>query len=61
MVTTNSARPTSCKVITMDGPAASGKSSVSRRLAQLHGWKWVSTGAFYRGLARVARLENIAL
>jgi cytidylate kinase len=48
-------------VITFDGPAASGKSSVSRRLAEIHGWSWVSTGAFYRGLARVARLEDVPL
>lgn len=42
------------KVITIDGPAASGKTSVSRELAHRLGWFWVSTGAFYRGLAYVA-------
>jgi CMP/dCMP kinase len=41
-------------VVTIDGPAASGKSSVSRELALRLGWSWVSTGAFYRGLAFVA-------
>jgi cytidylate kinase len=41
-------------VITIDGPVASGKSTVSRELAQRLGWQWVSTGAFYRGLAYVA-------
>ncbi len=41
-------------VITIDGPAASGKSSVSRELARRLGWNWVSTGAFYRGLAFAA-------
>lgn len=41
-------------VITIDGPAASGKSSVSRELARRLGWRWISTGAFYRGLAYVA-------
>src|SRR4051794_37528670 len=46
-------------VITIDGPAASGKSSVSRVLAAKLGWKWVSTGAFYRGLAWVAVQEKI--
>ena len=40
-------------IITVDGPAASGKTSVSRELARRLGWKWVSTGAFYRGLAYV--------
>lgn len=42
------------EVITIDGPAASGKSSVSRELAKKLGWSWVSTGSFYRGLAYVA-------
>lgn len=42
------------KVVTIDGPSASGKTSVSRELARRLGWKWVSTGAFYRGLAYAA-------
>lgn len=46
-------------VVTIDGPAASGKSSVSRDLAARLGWKWVSTGAFYRGLAWVASKEGV--
>lgn len=48
-------------VITIDGPAASGKSSVSREVARRFGWNWVSTGAFYRGLAYVAHAKNIDL
>lgn len=48
-------------VITIDGPAASGKSSVSRELAKRLGWSWVSTGAFYRGLGYVAMRKNIDL
>lgn len=48
-------------VVTIDGPAASGKSSVSRELARRLGWKWISTGAFYRGLAFVAHEEGIDL
>lgn len=51
----------SAPVITIDGPAASGKSSLSRDLAARLGWKWVSTGAFYRGLAWVAGREGIDL
>lgn len=39
------------KLITIDGPSASGKSSVSCQLARRLGWNWVSTGVFYRGLA----------
>lgn len=48
-------------VITIDGPAASGKSSVSRELARRLGWQWVSTGAFYRGLAFAALQLHIDL
>ncbi len=47
------------QIITIDGPSASGKSSVSRELARRLGWKWVSTGAFYRGLAFVAMKEDV--
>lgn len=47
-------------VVTIDGPAASGKSTVSRELAKRLGWLWVSTGAFYRGLAYVALQKGIA-
>lgn len=48
-------------VVTIDGPAASGKSTVSRELAARLGWKWVSTGAFYRGLAFAAIQMQIDL
>lgn len=48
-------------VITIDGPAASGKSSVSRELSKLFSIPWVSTGAFYRGLAYVAIQKQIDL
>ena len=48
-------------VVTIDGPSASGKTSVSRDLANSLGWKWVSTGAFYRGLALVALKEKVDL
>ena len=48
-------------VITIDGPAASGKSSVSRELAKRLGCDWVSTGSFYRGLAYVAHETGIDL
>lgn len=48
-------------VVTIDGPSASGKTSVSRDLANSLGWKWVSTGSFYRGLALVALKEKVDL
>ncbi len=49
------------RVITIDGPAASGKTSVSRELATKMGWKWVSTGAFYRAVAYAALQSHIDL
>lgn len=45
-------------IVTIDGPAASGKSSVSRELGHRLGWTWVSTGAFYRGLAYIAHVKK---
>ncbi len=48
-------------VVTIDGPAASGKSSVSRELARRFGWVWVSTGAFYRGVAWAAHHSGVNL
>lgn len=39
------------RVITIDGPAGSGKSTVSRVLAAHLGWIYVTTGAIYRTLA----------
>ena len=46
-------------LITVDGPAASGKSSLSCSLASKLGWKWLSTGIFYRGLAYLALSKKI--
>lgn len=41
-------------VIAIDGPAGTGKSSVTRRLAQALGYVVVDTGALYRAIAYVA-------
>src|SRR3989442_3287006 len=38
-------------VITVDGPAAAGKSTVGRRLAERLGFRFIDTGAMYRALA----------
>jgi cytidylate kinase len=51
----------SLNLVTIDGPAASGKTSVSREVAAQLGWSWVSTGAFYRGLALAASKLNLDL
>jgi len=39
-----------CRVIAIDGPAASGKSTVAKRLARRLGFAWVNSGAFYRAI-----------
>ena len=39
------------KVIAVDGPAASGKSTVARKLAARLGYMYVDSGALYRGIA----------
>src|SRR5579872_2913292 len=36
--------------IAIDGPTASGKSSVARLLAAHYGWYYISTGLFYRAV-----------
>jgi CMP/dCMP kinase len=38
-------------LITIDGPAGAGKTTVSRLLADRLGYKYVDTGALYRGVA----------
>lgn len=48
-------------LVTVDGPAASGKTSVCREVARRLGWKWVSTGAFYRGLAYLALKRGVSV
>jgi len=48
-------------LVTIDGPAASGKTSVSREIANRLGWNWVSTGAFYRGIAFLALKFKVGL
>jgi len=38
------------KIIAIDGPAGSGKSSVARALASALGWAFLDTGAMYRAV-----------
>ena len=37
-------------VVTIDGPAAAGKSTTARAIAKALGWRYLDTGAFYRAL-----------
>lgn len=47
-------------IVTLDGPAGSGKSTVARRLARRLGYRFLDTGAMYRA-ATLAALEAGAL
>jgi cytidylate kinase len=47
-------------VVAIDGPAGSGKSTVSRMLAQRLGYDLLDTGAIYRTLALLARRAGVA-
>jgi cytidylate kinase len=38
------------RVVALDGPAGSGKSTVARRVAAALGWRFVDTGATYRAV-----------
>jgi len=47
-------------LITIDGPAGAGKTTVSRALAERLGYRYVDTGALYRGVAYMAAARGIA-
>jgi len=47
-------------VIAVDGPAAAGKSTVSKALASRLGYRYIDTGALYRAVAWLAEREGIA-
>ena len=48
-------------IITIDGPAGAGKSTVSRRLAELLNISYLDTGAMYRALTLKALRQGVAL
>lgn len=46
-------------IIAIDGPAGSGKSTISRKIAQKLGFIYIDTGAMYRALTLKALRRNI--
>ena len=49
------------RVVTIDGPAGSGKSTVAKRLAEELGWRMLDTGAMYRAVTLAALREGADL
>ncbi|WP_169977085.1 (d)CMP kinase [Tautonia rosea] len=49
------------RVVTIDGPAGSGKSTVARIVAERLGWRLLDTGAMYRSVALAALRAGIDL
>lgn len=47
-------------IVTIDGPAGAGKTTVSKMLAQRLGFRYIDTGALYRGIALAAHEAGIA-
>jgi len=48
-------------IVTIDGPAGSGKSTAARRLAERLGVAYLDTGAMYRAVALKALREGVSL
>jgi cytidylate kinase len=46
-------------LITIDGPAGAGKTTVSRALATRLGYRYIDTGALYRGVALAAKIQGV--
>lgn len=46
-------------LITIDGPAGAGKTTVSRALAERLGYRYIDTGALYRGVALAVNNQGI--
>ena len=49
------------RVIAIDGPAGTGKSSTAREVARRLGWRYVDSGAFYRVAALLALRHGLDL
>lgn len=47
------------KIITIDGPAGSGKSTIAKLLAKKLGFNYIDTGAMYRAITLLALENNV--
>jgi cytidylate kinase len=49
------------KIVAVDGPAGSGKSSICSKVSRRLGWTYVNTGALYRAIGYLAEQYKISL
>ncbi len=47
-------------VITIDGPAGTGKSTLALRVSEFFGWRYIDSGAMYRAAALYAHQQGIS-
>src|SRR5689334_15491480 len=47
-------------IIAIDGPAASGKGTIGRRLAQHYGYRYLDTGLLYRAVGRAVKNRGLS-
>ena len=50
----------SVPVITVDGPSGAGKGTISHLLADRLGWRFLDSGALYRGTGQACLIEGVA-
>ena len=55
---TSAARAEAAPIVTIDGPAGTGKSSVARQLAERLGYAFLDTGAMYRAVAFLCQQDG---
>lgn len=48
-------------IVTIDGPAGSGKSTIAKHLSEKLGWMFLDTGAMYRVVAWLVQREDISV
>ena len=48
-------------LVAIDGPAGAGKTTISKELAKLLQYRYLDTGALYRGVAKAVELAGIAV